>query len=586
MENLYEYTKIGYRTIKYKEYCEISEEELLGNHISDTPNNPFFFVTNRHKSEFDYLSSHSDEETYKENLNNIFCNVIFQRLYTVVQKDENKISLRFYIYELQRENGKKYFKKTTILNYLTYSFKDNSLYCGRIQDYHKKKKCSKKLSKNIWFDKPIRGLSEKMTNYIRGFKGKDFDDLNESQLLVNQAFETFLSNISGIDNSVTNPDDRLYKKFLDSRGIKLPNNWISFNRTFPQMKVKDFKKNKLKFVDTFMNFHGLNGDKIKRVLHNIKRTTGLGTFKFTIEFFGSDFMLSQKDEIIKQIIESNEITDNRLLDRITTDGYTKNEIKNSFQIFLLTLTGEINSYSFFDHVKYKEKLKNFEPVIWKSNNYDKFIEEHYNWSEKVGSLSNAQYNRKYNTEFKDLIEQPINDYYPVILSTTKEYNMESFLQNNCVRTYTDKPSSFIISVRKGDTDNKERATIEYQLQNVGKTIVGSEVYEDYLVFNRVQSLGKFNKKLGEEWNEVLEILDEKIKLSLEKGIFKLPEVEIKYGNKTYMTDLIFADRKEYYFHPNQGTDFFMQKRLVFGNDNLPKRSHTPNLNIVPDDLFF
>jgi hypothetical protein len=164
--------------------------------------------------------------------------------------------------------------------------------------------------------------------------------------------------------------------------------------------------------------------------------------------------------------------------------------------------------------------------------------------------------------------------------------MESFLQNNCVRTYTDKPSSFIISVRKGDTDNKERATIEYQLQNVGKTIVGNEVYEDYLVFNRVQSLGKFNKKLGEEWNEVLEILDEKIKSSLEKGIFKLPEVEIKYGNKTYVTDLIFADRKEYYFHPNQGTDFFMQKRLVFGNDNLPKRSHTPNLNIVPDDLYF
>lgn len=43
MEKLYEYTKIGYRTIKYKEYCEISEEELLGNHNSDTPETPFFF---------------------------------------------------------------------------------------------------------------------------------------------------------------------------------------------------------------------------------------------------------------------------------------------------------------------------------------------------------------------------------------------------------------------------------------------------------------------------------------------------------------------------------------------------------------
>lgn len=591
MEILYEFKKLSHRTVKYKDHCEISEEELLGSHNSDTFD-PVIgsLYKSMMKQEFQYLSTHNGEETYKENLKNSLCYVELQRIYVVVQKDDNKISLKTFVYELHRMAGKKYFQKNTICNYITYKFNENNLYVGRLQDYHKKKKCSKQLQKNNWCDRPIRSLSENISNHLKNLRGNDFDDLMNSQLSVNQAFETFLSNIPGIDNDVNNFDDRLYKKFLEGRGIKLPNNWMCFDRKYPQIKVKDFKKNKLKFVDTFMNFHGLRGDKIKRILHIVKTTSGINSLRFALKIFGEDFILSQKDDVIKEIIESNEILETEFINiyrNFVTSDYTKNEKKNCFHIFRLNLIGEVNFYSFVDHIKYKHKLKNFEPVIWRASNYDKFIEEHYEWAEKVGALNNAQYNRKYNTEFKDFIEQPINEYYPIILSTSKEYNTESFIQSNCVRTYTDKPGSFIISIRKGDKESKERATIEYQLQNVGKTTQGSEVFEDSLLFNRVQSLGRHNKRLGEEWHKVLEILDERISSSLEKGIFKLPEVEIKCGSKTYVSDLIFADRKEYYLQPNQrSTDFFTQKRLVFGNENIPKAIRTSTLNVVPDDLYF
>jgi Ca2+-binding EF-hand superfamily protein len=601
MENLYEFKKVGYKTTKYKDYCEISEEDLLGKHSSDPYNDFLVNPINLFRQEFQYLSSHNDYETYQENLKNIFSYVGLQRLIVVVQKDNNKVSLKTFIYELHREHGKKYFQKTTICKYITYNFVENNLYVGWLQNYHKKKKCQKNFNKNNWYNIPIRNLSAIISSHLKNLRGNDFDDLMNSQLSVNQAFELFLSNIPGTDNNIKNLDDRLYKIFLDNRNIKLPNNWSVFNRTYPQIKIKDFKKNKLKFVDTFMNFHSLKGDKIKRVLHIVNTTAGIDTLKFALKLFGEDFILSQNDNVIKEIIESNRLEEVEFINvygNFVPEDYTKNEIKNCFQIFKLNLNGEVNFYSFADHIKYKRKLKNFEPVIWKSSTYDKFIEEHYLWSEKVGALNDAQYNRKYNKEFKEFIEQPINDYYPILLSTSKEYNMESFVQNNCVRNYPNKPGSFIISIRKGDRDNKERATIEYQINNLGKTNKDNIIYEDYLVFNRVQSLGGYNKKLDEDWNEILEILDERMKISLENGVFILPEVEIKYGNKTYMSDLIFVEKKEFFLKPHQRTDYFTQKQLVFGNENIPKpnrevnldvifNEHIPSLNpINNDDLFF
>jgi hypothetical protein len=88
-----------------------------------------------------------------------------------------------------------------------------------------------------------------------------------------------------------------------------------------------------------------------------------------------------------------------------------------------------------------------------------------------------------------------------------------------VKTYIGKPSSFIISLRKGLYG--ERATIEYQLFKTG----------DKVEVKRIQSLGRFNYKLEEEWNDVLFKLDEVVLSSVKDKKFETVQItkECKNG---------------------------------------------------------
>jgi hypothetical protein len=208
--------------------------------------------------------------------------------------------------------------------------------------------------------------------------------------------------------------------------------------------------------------------------------------------------------------------------------------------------------------------------MWRAKDYDSFSEEHYIWSEKIGSLSSAQYRRIFDEKFKQYIEEPIDDYYPVLLNETKEYNMESFNQSNCVRSYVDKPASIIISLRKGDNNSRNRATIEYKIEdNFNK-----------IRFNRVQSLGRHNEKLDETWTKVLIELDTRMFYTLENDIFKLPEVEIKYGGKTFMSHLIFVEDNLKAQLYNGTTSKLPPRKIVTFTNNPVKNIYHPTLDIL------
>jgi hypothetical protein len=139
--------------------------------------------------------------------------------------------------------------------------------------------------------------------------------------------------------------------------------------------------------------------------------------------------------------------------------------------------------------------------------------------------------RSYNNEFVEDVQKSIFDYNgveftPVLLLTTDDYIGESAYQNNCVRTYVDKCSSVIISLRNG----YERATIEY--------MVTYYPHINQLKMNRVQSLGKFNKQLSEIWNPVLEMLDVQVGMSMKSHEFTA-SMKTSYKNgKTFNRKMI------------------------------------------------
>ena len=90
-----------------------------------------------------------------------------------------------------------------------------------------------------------------------------------------------------------------------------------------------------------------------------------------------------------------------------------------------------------------------------------------------------------------------------------------------MKTYIGRPSSFIISLRKGY--HGDRATIEYSLTKV----------DDKVKVKRIQSLGRFNNRLGEEWNDVLFKLDEVVLSSVKDKRFETVKIskECKNGVK-------------------------------------------------------
>jgi hypothetical protein len=115
----------------------------------------------------------------------------------------------------------------------------------------------------------------------------------------------------------------------------------------------------------------------------------------------------------------------------------------------------------------------------------------------------------------------------VLLDDSQNYNAESYLQSNCVKTYIGKCASIIVSLRKGDDKSDERATVEYYLK---KPSGGSEIG-----VNRIQSLGRFNNALSEEWNDVLFKLDEVMLSYIEDNKFETVKVKKECKNGKELT---------------------------------------------------
>jgi hypothetical protein len=323
-----------------------------------------------------------------------------------------------------------------------------------------------------------------------------------------------------------------------------------------------------------MVFNELSGDKIKRVLHRVNSTSGVLMLRFALRLFGNDFILSQNDELIKKTIESNfNFNFQGWNIHLHLNNFTKREIKNCFEVFKMVMIGEITFSTFMDHIMTKNRLHNLEPVTWQSYTYEKFMEEHFEWSEKFGSYQTATYNRHYNEEFKKIIQEPILEYYPVLLVDNKEYNIESFIQSNCVRTYVNRPESIILSVRRDSIDNKERASVEYR-------ITGDN---DDINLIRVQSLGRFNKVLDVSWDEILKVLDNRVEYCLINGIFKLPTFEVSFGKKTLYSELEFRDSLEYAMRPGQRGIKTINKALFFTNRDIYDISGTKLVTLEPND---
>ena len=152
--------------------------------------------------------------------------------------------------------------------------------------------------------------------------------------------------------------------------------------------------------------------------------------------------------------------------------------------------------------------------------------------------------------------------------------MESIVQSNCVRTYNNRPESIIISIRVGDVEGEERASVEYK-------IYGDD---DNIELVRVQSLGRFNKQLDITWDSYLEEMDKRIKYIMDNNIFELPNYSVEYKGVKLEGKIIFNDLKEIYMTPGQRGKK-INRTLRFDNSSIEIYKPSFNLIRTPDTNF-
>ena len=551
MENLFKFTQQKLFIEEYESYNNLPEKNK---HICNDEDCDGFLCPDL-KIDMSYLSKKNgkftrkskgyyltNEEKYVKEYGNPLAMVRMERVMICLDKSEDKISLKIFNYNRTRYVASNFFKVGTNCQYLTFNHKTNSLYSGVISNYHKKRKFGRSVKQNFFYEHPLSKFRSIITNILTNSNNDPEKLLNVTDT-VNNIIKIFLNSIPGIDNlELQNDDLKLFQRFLKFRGVKYPNNWDIFMGYYPQPTKKDLRKYNFKYIDTIMGMSNLNGDKIKRVLHKVKNCD-FETLKFSFKFFGKNFTLSQDDEIIKKMIENSVNLYNHT--NINDIQLTNKERQNAFNIFKLVLDGEIDTNTFFDHIRFYVVLNRIENLKWKSSDYDSFMNEHWEWSEKQGYYTQGTVERIYNQEFKNKVELPILGeitYFPVLLVNSKEYNKESFIQSNCVKTYSKRETSVIISLRKETIDSNERATIEYRI------IYGSNGIKG---LKRVQSLGRFNKSLSEEWETPLKKLDSLVNELVNDNTFTLPEINYIVGGKTYHSKLkidlktVYLDKNEY-----------------------------------------
>lgn len=449
-----------------------------------------------------FVQSHSDEQelTFNHNFSNPMTTVVKNYMMVVIERSDTKLSLKVFNGSKLRNRGNKWFKVHKDVDYLTLNLEKGDVYSGYLHDFQKKKKAKKRVRRNSFITDPINEIKNK----IRGLIPLDKD---QKVSISEKIIKTFLKEIDGEESSPLSNSERLSKFYLNGKGIKYPNNYMAYfghsnyaafnNGRGLLPRLKTLRKFGMKLVDAFMYENDLKGDVIKKVIHETKRIH-LGLIKNPLEIFPTSMVL-QDYQLVKDLINGEQGGNLNF----NLKGMSKKEIKNVFNCFKVSVVdSDIDFWSLRDRPEMYTFLKGVgENIKWTSSDRNSFREEHLDWTDKCDFYKRGYYIRIYPNSLDQALKIPIIDgddvLYPIILKESDQYNEESRIQQNCVKTYIGRPSSLIISLRKHSTISDERATVEYQIFKK----------DNVVTFNRPQSLGKYNSRLDSSWNEALKSLD-------------------------------------------------------------------------------
>jgi hypothetical protein len=459
------------------------------------------------------------EEDFVLHYGNPLARVLKSYLMILVERDGDKVSMKVFNGFRERRVGNKWFKVARSVDYITVNTKTGDVYSGFLHNYQNKKKVRKKLNKNFFLNEPIAQV-------MYTIRDKGWSYSHNSSEIANDAVSKFMYEIDGREEPYEfNFEKRLFKFYLDKKRIRYPNNFRLYSSKLVGPIFRQIlKKNDNRLVDAFMIHNGLTGKKLKKCLHSCK-SLNLDLYLIARKLFGDDW-INQDDDFILQTLNSEFNIKDRDIPAEFVNVIGKDELRRVFNLFKKVYFEEmLDTYTFIDHIEIYTQLKMYgeTDLRWMSNDVDVFRNEHLDWSDKLTFYKNGHYERIYPIYSYEHLEQPLGEYYPVLLDDSTSYNQESSIQSNCVKTYIGKSSNIILSLRKGSRYSEERATIEYQLYRE----------DDKVKCRRVQSLGKYNGKLSDEWTHWLLKLDLKMLYYVNDDRFEPVKITKKCYNGTF-----------------------------------------------------
>ena len=490
-EEIYKKSFVNYESILYKDtlpininYLNKEEDFMEMNYSMPTEKHPLFIIDKKF----------TDETTYIENYGNPMYSLMKQYIMVVVEKNGDKICLKIFRGYKNRRAGKTWFKINKNVDYVSVNIKTGDVYFGYIHGYQKKK-CLKNIKRNFFANDPLNILKSLLKNELSQFSDDSFNE-------VMNAFSIFMFEIDQRTNfEEFNFSQRLFRFYLNKREIKYPNNFSVYANILvgPEIR-KILKKYGNRLIDAFMYQQNISGKKLKSALHSCT-ALNIQLYNSAIKLFGKNW-INQEDDIILSLLNS------KISSQLVPEQFTKllstEELRRVFSLFKQVFVHEnLDNFTFYDHIRMYVELKGFgeDDLRWYSvDSKEDFRKEHLDWSDKLQYYKNGVYTRIYPEYMYELISKPIGIYFPVLLNDTTNYNEESSVQSNCVKTYIGKCGTIIISLRKGSINSNERATIEYRIMKD----------DDKVILERYQTLGKYNSRLDEQWNDVLFKLDKQL----------------------------------------------------------------------------
>jgi len=513
---------------EYQDHCPLPENDVV-----QVDNENIFGVfpmgIKIHKNyEWVFKNRYLDVEKTLKDFGNPLCRVEIIRSTVCLEEDENKVSLKFFKTIKKRSPGCVWFSRNSDMHFITYNKKTKNFYSGHMSNYNKKKK-SRKVRCNHFFNH-MNMIYSSVIPFIKQLDENVMEDeKNLSIEKVNKIYSKFYS-ILGIKERSEYFDitSDLYFKYLTDKQFKIPNNFLAFKHSGNKPPARLFKKNDNKLVETYMQFYGIRGDKFRKILHKVKKIDFF-EIQHLIKLFGIDFLTQRPEDELLLLVESpNSVYAGSLTNNETTNFFnsiSKKEKLNFYKTILAHFGAGNGLYSISDHIKFYSEISKYEKVKWNSFNIKTFQDEHVIFSDKYSFYTKGHYEREYDENFLDYIQQPFIvegiRYTPHVLQSNNQYIDESSHQSNCVKTYNSNIGSIIISLRN---EYNERLTMQFTPKKT----------DEKVIWKNWQTRARFNENPSEKWKPAIATVENKLSHITN---FQLPKLYYINFNSKKLVDL-------------------------------------------------